>query len=460
MLINALRTLITSGRNKGIIRNVHSEFAKPLGKNYWRLWVAHAVSNLGDGISQVAYPWLASAVTRSPLLIAAVAVASRLPWLVFTLPAGVITDRFDRRKIIIAMDITRAFLALLVAVAVTFEVDTLPALDTVGSGIDLATNWFLYTVLIVTALLFGCAEVLRDNSAQTFLPEVVEADQLESANGKLWSVEFVTNSFVGPPLGSFLIGIFVFLPFYFDTATFFVSAALIATLATIARPVKPQAEKKALNFRAEIKEGFTWLWKHELLRPMAIILGCLNGLGAITAATFILFAQEILDTSVFIFAILGTAGAIGGTVGGILGPKISAKLGSGPSLYLTLLSAPVITLIIGLTSSWQLFWALTAIGTCFAVLWNVITVSLRQSIIPSHLLGRVNSVYRFFAWGSLPIGTLIGGALVDLVQLTGDRELALRLPYLLVTVAGLLLFFFAAPRLTTAKIESARKAAN
>ena len=431
---------------------------KPLGKNYWRLWVAHGVSNLGDGISQVAYPWLASAVTRSPLLIAAVAVASRLPWLVFTLPAGVITDRFDRRKIIIAMDITRAFLALLVAVAVTFEVDNLPALDTVGSGIDLATNWFLYTVLIVTALLFGCAEVLRDNSAQTFLPEVVEADQLESANGKLWSVEFVTNSFVGPPLGSFLIGIFVFLPFYFDTATFFVSAALIATLATIARPVKPQAEKKALNFRAEIKEGFTWLWKHELLRPMAIILGCLNGLGAITAATFILFAQEILDTSVFIFAILGTAGAIGGTVGGILGPKISAKLGSGPSLYLTLLSAPVITLIIGLTSSWQLFWALTAIGTCFAVLWNVITVSLRQSIIPSHLLGRVNSVYRFFAWGSLPIGTLIGGALVDLVQLTGDREFALRLPYLLVTVAGLLLFFFAAPRLTTAKIESARAA--
>ena len=432
---------------------------KPLGKNYWRLWVAHAVSNLGDGISQVAYPWLASAVTRSPLLIAAVAVASRLPWLVFTLPAGVITDRFDRRKIIIAMDITRAFLALLVAVAVTFEVDNLPALDTVGSGIDFATNWFLYTVLIVTALLFGCAEVLRDNSAQTFLPEVVEADQLESANGKLWSVEFVTNSFVGPPLGSFLIGVFVFLPFYFDTATFFVSAALIATLATIARPVKPQAEKKALNFRAEIKEGFTWLWKHELLRPMAIILGCLNGLGAITAATFILFAQEILDTSVFIFAILGTAGAIGGTVGGILGPKISAKLGSGPSLYLTLLSAPVITLIIGLTSSWQLFWALTAIGTCFAVLWNVITVSLRQSIIPSHLLGRVNSVYRFFAWGSLPIGTLIGGALVDLVQLTGDREFALRLPYLLVTVAGLLLFFFAAPRLTTAKIEAARGAA-
>jgi len=432
---------------------------KPLGKNYWRLWFAHGVSNLGDGVSQVAYPWLASAVTRSPLLIATVAVASRLPWLVFTLPAGVITDRFDRRKIIIAMDITRAVLAFLVAIAVTAQAGNLPALDSVATSVTLQTNWFLYTVLVVTALLFGCAEVLRDNSAQTFLPEVVEDDQLENANGKLWSVEFVTNSFIGPPLGSFLIGIFVFLPFYFDTLTFFVSAALIATLASVARPIKEVTGKKAVNFKAEINEGFSWLWKHELLRPMAIILGCMNGLGAITTATFILFAQEILQTSVFIFAILGTAGAVGGTLGGILGPKISARIGSGPSLYLTLLTAPIICLMIGLTSSWQLFWLLTAFGTFFAVLWNVITVSLRQSIIPTHLLGRVNSVYRFFAWGSIPIGTLIGGALVDLFELTGDREFALRLPYLLVSVAGLLLFFFAAPRLTTAKIEAARKAA-
>lgn len=432
---------------------------KPLGKNYWRLWFAHGVSNLGDGVSQVAYPWLASAVTRSPLLIATVAVASRLPWLIFTLPAGVITDRFDRRKIIIAMDIARAALAFLVAIAVTAQAGNLPALDSIATSVNLQTNWFLYTVLVVTALLFGCAEVLRDNSAQTFLPEVVEDNQLENANGKLWSVEFVTNSFIGPPLGSFLIGIFVFLPFYFDTLTFFVSAALIATLASVARPIKEVTGKKAVNFKAEIKEGFSWLWKHELLRPMAIILGCLNGLGAITAATFILFAQEILETSVFIFAILGTAGAVGGTLGGILGPKISAKIGSGPSLYLTLLTAPIICLIIGLTSSWQLFWFLTAFGTFFAVLWNVITVSLRQSIIPTHLLGRVNSVYRFFAWGSLPIGTLIGGALVDIFELTGNREFALRLPYLLVSVAGLLLFFFAAPRLTTAKIEAARKAA-
>jgi MFS family permease len=439
-------------------KNRISEAPKPdpLGKNYWRLWTAHATSNLGDGIAGVAYPWLASAVTRSPLLIAIVAVFSRLPWLVFTLPAGVITDRFDRRKIIVAMDISRGILALLVAIAVTLEASSLPNLDQVGSGIELQTNWFLYSVLIVTALLFGCAEVLRDNAAQTLLPSVVKEEQLESANGKLWSVEFVTNSFVGPPLGSFILGVAIFLPFYFDSTTFFISAALIATLIPSLKPIDNIKKSEKLNFRSEIKEGFGWLWRHDLLRPMAIILGSLNGIGALTAAVFILFAQEILQTTVFIFAILGTAGAIGGTIGGMLGPKISAKLGSGPSLYLTLISGPIVSLIIGFSSSWQLFWLLTAISTIFAVLWNVITVSLRQSIIPTHLLGRVNSVYRFFAWGSIPIGTLIGGAIVDVFDNVTTRELALRAPYFFSAVLGLVLFIFAAPRLTTEKIERAR----
>ena len=427
-----------------------------LGKNYWRLFSAHAISNLGDGIAAIAYPWLASAVTRSPFLIALVAVASRLPWLIFTLPAGVITDRFNRGKIIVAMDIARGSLALLVAIVVTLESESLPKLNEVASLTDLETNWTLYLVLVITALLFGFAEVLRDNSAQTLLPSVVEKEKLESANGKLWSVEYVTNSFVGPPLGSFLLGIAIFLPFYIDSASFFISAALIATLIPSLKKIDTEKKSEKLNFRAEIKEGFTWLWSHELLRPMALILGALNAIGALTAAVFILFAQEILETSVFIFAVLGTAGAVGGSLGGILGPKISKKLGSGPSLYLTLLSGPIIALIIGLSSSWHLFYLLTALATVFAVLWNVITVSLRQSIIPSHLLGRVNSVYRFFAWGSLPIGTLLGGALVDLMELAGDRDFALRSPYFLSAILGLGLFFFAAPRLTTAKIEAAR----
>lgn len=431
----------------------------PLKRDYWRLWSAHAISNLGDGISSVAYPWLASAVTRSPILIALVAVVSRLPWLVFTLPAGVITDRLDRRKVIVAMDAVRGLLALIVAAVVSLQAGSLNEIDKIASGSRISTNWILYFTLVITALLFGCAEVLRDNAAQTLLPSVVEENQLERANGKLWSVEFLANSFVGPPLGSFILGIAIFLPFYFDSATFFISAALIFSLF----PKKfdgsssdKQIPKVKMKFGVEIREGFSWLWRHELLRPMAIILGLMNALGSMMTAVFILFAQEVLDTSVFVFALLGTAGAIGGIVGGIIGPRISARLGSGRSLALTLWVMPLTGLVIGLTDKWQVLWLLTAISTVFAVLWNVITVSLRQSIIPANLLGRVNSVYRFFGWGSIPIGALIGGALVSIMERFASREFALRSPYFLSAILGLILMFFAIPKLTTEKIEKAR----
>lgn len=264
------------------------------------------------------------------------------------------------------------------------------------------------------------------------------------------------NSFVGPPIASFIFGIAVFLPFFIHSGTFFVAAALIGLISKIAQTDSTQDEKKPINFRAEISEGFRWLWRHSLLRPMAIILGSLNLVGSLTAATFILFAQEILRTSVFEFAILGTAGAVGGVLGGIIGPKISKKFGSGPSLYATLIAMPLLGLVIGFTSNWVVVWVMIFLTTNFAVLWNVITVSLRQSIIPTELLGRVNSVYRFFAWGSMPIGTLIGGALVSLMEGIANREFALRTPYFAALLLGIIIFIFAAPRLTTEKIEAAR----
>ena len=430
---------------------------KPLGRSYWKLWLATAISNLGDGVSMVAYPWLASAVTRSPILIAAAGFASRLPWLIFTLHAGVLTDRFDRRKLIVGMDILRGVLTVFVGGVVFLNKDTLPSLNDLTSITDLKTNWSLYITLVITAFLFGLAEVLRDNSAQTLMPSVVDQENLEKANSRMWSAESLTNSFIGPPLGSLLIGIAIFLPFFFDAVSFFIAVALIASLAGSFRPIQSDAPREKINFRAEIREGYDWLWAHPLLRPMAIILGCMNGLGTMVGAVYILFAQEVLHTTVFIFAILGTAGAIGGTIGGFFAPKVSAKLGSGPSLALALAAAPIGNLIVGLTSSWQVVWVVTAFETFVAILWNTITVSLRQSIIPPVLLGRVNSVYRFFAWGSIPIGMFVGGGLVTVMTHLVSRESALRAPYLISVVLGLLLWALAAPRLTTAKIEKARQ---
>ena len=427
-----------------------------LGASYWKLWSATAISNLGDGVAAVAYPWLASAVTRSPFLIALSVVVSRLPWLVFTLFAGVLTDRFNRKRIIVSMNICNGLLTLVVGAFVFLERDSLPSLNELASLTNLETNYTLYFVILITAFIGGLVEVLRDNTAQTMMPAVVEDKHLEKANGRMWSAESLTNSFIGPPLGSFIISIAIFLPFFFDAATFFIAAALIATLKPTVKSFKPEKKSGPINFRAEIKEGFTWLWSHELLRPMAIILGLVNGIAAISGAMFILFAQEVLETTVFVFAILGTAAAIGGIIGGLLGPKVSEKIGRGRSLALALFTMPLMALLIGLSSRWYLVWIFVALETFTAVLWNVVTVSLRQSLIPSNLLGRVNSVYRFFAWGTIPIGTLLGGTLVSILEDGLGREMAFRSVYFIAAALGFALFLYAIRVLTEAKIERAR----
>ena len=430
----------------------------PLGANYWKLWSSSVISNLGDGVAQIAYPWLASAVTRSPVLIALIAVVQRLPWLLFSLPAGVITDRVDRRKLMLSMNVFRMVITAVVALVVFGQSSTLPSPDEIAGGIDLATNWIVYMTLVVAALLFGMAEVLYDNAAQTILPAVVEPEALERANGNLWGAEMVMNSFIGPPLGSLLIGVAFALPFFFDASTFAVSAALLVLVAgtfTVDRSEEELAAK--VDWWGEIKEGVKWLWRHPLLRPMAIILGCLNALGSLTFATLVLFAQEVLGVTAFVFAILGAAGAIGGVLGSVLSPRISKTLGSGTSLYTTFIAAIATSVVIGLSSNWVVVFINFGIFSFTAVLWNVITVSLRQTIIPDHLLGRVNSVYRFFAWGMMPIGLAAGGLIVAFVEgAGGSRDLALRMPWFVAAAAFMLLFIYAAPKLTTAKIEAAR----
>ncbi|MEM1335305.1 MAG: MFS transporter, partial [Actinomycetota bacterium] len=442
-----------------------------LGANYFKLFGASTISNLGDGMGTIAYPWLASAVTRNPVLIALVAVVQRLPWLIFSLPAGVITDRMSRRTLMIRANSVRFVLTLAVAFVVLAKQGQLPGPDELSESADAAIDDLtLYIVIVIATLLLGVAEVFYDNAAQTFMPSIVHKDNLEKANGRLWSVEQVTNTFAGPPIAALLLAIAFSAPFYVDAASFLVSAVLIMLIPaaaadrraspSTATPSAPPEPARAPSWRAELKEGFSWLWQHELLRPMAIILGLLNALGMMSGAILVLFAQEVLDTSPTEFAIMNFGGAIGGIIGGWTASIIAKRIGSGPSLWLTLIGGGISTAAIGLFNTWVGPLVMFAIYMLLAVLWNVITVSLRQSIIPDQLLGRVNSVYRFFAWGMMPIGSILGGAIVAITEVSADRELSLRMPFFVAGALHLALFVFAAPKLTTAKIEAARAAAD
>ncbi len=434
-----------------------------LGGPYRRLLAASTVSNLGDGIGTLAYPWLASAVTRNPLLIALVVVLQRLPWLVFSLPAGVVADRHDRARVMVLANLARAGLTAVVAAAVLVRQDTLPGPDELQSGDDTAvgTDVPLYLLLAAATLLLGIGEVLYDNAAQSYLPRLVAPGKLERANGRLWSAEQIANAFVGPPLGAWLLlGVFA-LPFLVDAVTFTVSAALIASITpTVAARAAPgRAPAGGAGWRSEIAEGVRWLWGNEFLRSLAIILGLLNLLFTMGAASLVLFAQEELGTSPGEFAALTIGSAVGGVIGGWTAPLITDRLGPGPSLWATLWGGGLASVGIALVSWWPLVSVLLGLSMLLAVVWNVITVSLRQTIIPDDLLGRVNSVYRFFGWGMMPIGALLGGLTMTVVDAVASRLLALRAPWLAAGAGQLLLLAYAGPRLTTARIERARAAA-
>jgi MFS family permease len=426
-----------------------------LGASYRKLFISTVVSNIGDGMSLIAYPWLASALTRNPLLISGVVLVQRLPWLVFTLPAGVITDRVDRKRAMVLADFMRFGLTLVVALAVLSRQSSLPGVDDLSTVTGTATG--LYILLLVATLLLGTAEVLRDNCGQTFMPSIVKSEQLEKANGRMWSAEIIANTFIGPPLGSILLLAAFSLPFFVDAASFFAAAALVWSIPGNFRAERPDDHVQA-PWKTELAEGFRWLWANDLLRSMCIILGFMNLASTLSGSVLVLFAQEVLDIGPFVFTIMGFGFAIGAAIGGYVAPWMSRRFGSGTCLAVTLGSSATTSVLVGLSSWWPVVMILWAIAATLGATWNVITVSLRQSIIPSHLLGRVNSVYRFFAWGMMPLGALIGGATVAVISHFADRTIALRAAFLLDGAIYLCLFIVGRSKLTTAKLEAARAA--
>lgn len=403
------------------------------------------ISNLGDGTSAIAYPWLATTLTRSPVLVAGVGVASRLPWLLVSLHAGAVIDRSDRRTVMIAMNAARAAITALVVALVVTDLMTIP-------------------LLFAAALLLGVAEVLYDNGAQTILPRLVPAERLERANGDLWGAETVTNQFVGPPLGGLLIAVGLAVPFVLDTVSFALSAFLILSIAGSYRAAAaagiPGDEGAAgalrPRIRDDIAEGFRWLWRHELLRSLAVTLGVINLASTMGFATFVLFVQEVLGLGAAGFGVLSTASAAGAVLGSLLAADVTRRIGTDPSLQLTLWAGAVTSLVIAVTSAALVVGGMSVAIGFTAVVWNVITVSLRQSIIPDHLLGRVNSVYRFFGWGGMPVGALLGGALVRVVEPVGERTLALRAPFVVCGTIYLVVALALRGRLRSDRIDAAK----
>lgn len=357
---------------------------------FWRHLSASSISNLGDGMVTAAGPLLALTLTDDVRLIALVSFASMIPWLVLSLPLGVVIDRVERRRLLTVANAARGGLYGIITLLIISEQLTIG-------------------LLIALVTMIAVFEVVFDMSAQAFLPSLVAQEHLERANGRLYAVEVVANSFVGLPFGALLFAAATFAPFGVQTVALFVAAVLIVGL----RPLTPfvPATGERASLWADMRTGLRWLANHRLLRLLAVMLGLVNMAHMFAASVYAKFARDVLGIGPRGFGLLLGVSAAGAIVGGLIGDRVAKLLGPAPALVVSYAMFAALDLLPGLFPNVVVVVVAGTLMSVFGTTWNVITVSLRQRLIPPELFGRVNSVYRFLGTGSTSIGALIGGQL-------------------------------------------------
>ncbi|MFZ0627263.1 MAG: MFS transporter [Acidimicrobiia bacterium] len=364
--------------------------ATRLGSAFDRLTLASGISNVGDGAFGAAFPLLVATLTRDPILVAGATFVGRLPWFLFALVSGALVDRMDRKKVMVVTDSLRALGVGLIAWGVATDHVGLPA-------------------VYVLAFALGVAETFFDTSAEALTPALVDEGQLPAANGRLQGLEWVGGSFLGPPAGAALFALAASLPFFADSASFALAAVLVALIPGSFRTLR----ETQTTIGEDIRAGIGWLWRQRVVRTLALLAGITNMFTFGIIAVFVLYAQDILGVSDSGFGVLLAALGVGGLAGALLAPRIVSALGSGNTLRASLLAQIAGTAAFGFVSS---PWAAGALLVVFGMLittWNVVAVSLRQSLTPDAIRGRVAGASRLLAWGSQPVGALMGGLVAN-----------------------------------------------
>ncbi|MDT4957517.1 MAG: hypothetical protein QOD31_1316 [Pseudonocardiales bacterium] len=368
---------------------------KRLGARFWRMYASSATSNLADGIGRTALPLLAATYTRSPLLISGLVTFAFLPWLLFALPSGALVDRVDRRHAMSAANMVRAVSTATLAVLVLTDLANI-------------------TVLYVVAFALGLAETVYDSAIRAILPQVVPADRLDSANSTLTVEEMLGQTFLGAPVGSVMFALAATAPFLINAGGFALAAVLMLTLRGNYRPVRSGAKT---SLRADIGEGVRWLRAHRLLRGLTLVSAGTAGLSSMASGVLVLYVLEVLRLPSGDFGLVLITAGLGALLGGLAAPLLARRLGR--TVVLTGGSAlSAITLgLMGLTRNGYVAAVLFGICGAGVMTWNVLTMSLRQALIPQGLFGRVQGAYRTLVWGAIAVGSVGGGAVASVIGL-------------------------------------------
>jgi MFS family permease len=373
--------------------------------DYRRLWLGFSVSTIGDGVTLTAGPLLVASLTHDPLLVAGALFAQRLPWLLFSLVSGVYVDRLDRRRLIAFVDLTRAVIVGGLAVTIALG----------GSNID---------ELYVALFLLGTGETLARTATLALLPSIVGRDGLSRANAQMQGSEVVGAELSAPPFGAFLFVAAAALPFAFDSATFVIAGLLGLALRTPRQPQRTAIDPQT-SVRADVAEGLRFLWHQPVLRTLAICICLMNVTFEGVMAPFVLYARERLGLGNEGYGLLLAIVAVGSLVGAAFVGRLTARFGASLLLRVGMAIETCTHLVLALTRTPWVAGAMLALFGVHAAVWSVLTVTLRQRLVPDDLLGRVTSAYALFSTGGAAVGALLGGILAHDFGLTAPFWFAL-----------------------------------
>ena len=423
-------------------------------RNFVRLWTAATVSLFGTQISQIAIPFIAAVLLgASATEVGLLTTIEFLPFLLFTLPAGVWVDRFPKRRILVIGDLGRALMLASIPIAYAFGALTI---------------WQLYVVGFVNGLM----TVFFDVADQSYLPTILERDELIEGNSKL-QVSGSSAQILGQPIGGAIVALLSApIAVLFDAVSYVASAGLIlsirerlrgrrsaaadeppnlvaavavdagvtpvteASLAgeraggpgiVIARAAEAEtadgtspaaAAESPGGMRQQILEGLRYILGHEYLGNIAATTATSNLFGNIAFAIFPVYAYQLLQLTPQAVGAIGGFGGAGVLVGALIASRVQTRIGVGRTIIVSAALSGPIGLLLPL-AAFGLPILLLSVSFFFAaantVVYNISQVSLRQAITPEHFLGRMNATMRFLVWGTIPIGSLMGAGLSAIV---------------------------------------------
>jgi predicted MFS family arabinose efflux permease len=382
------------------VRNSVVETVVParLGTSFRWLLGSSWVSNIGDGVMLAAGPLLVASETREPLLVASAWTLQFLATVLFSLPAGVVADRVDRRRLIVVANLARVVvLGVLVTTIVTGQVNI--------------------ALVLSTIFVLGIAESFADTTTATILPMLVAKRDLGIANARVTAGLVTLNQLVGPPIGALLFGLGRSFPFV--TQVVCVAASILLVLRIQLPEHRREKTGEAPSLRKDMREGVAWVWHHPAVRTLVLTIVTFNVTFGAAWSVLVLYSLETLDMGEIGFGLLTSAMAAGGILGTVSYGWLERHVSLAQIMRGGLIIETLTHLVLALNSVPWVAMAVMFVFGAHAFIWGTTSITIRQRAVPSRVQGRVQGVYMIGVTGGIVVGSVLGGLVADRWGVTG-----------------------------------------